>query len=118
MRQIVHLMRVPLVSITMISDFIAHPIQSIARWTGSPSHKYIYAFSEGSADDKKLLGNKGSLLCEMTRMGLPVPPGFVVTTEACNEYFIENKVFSADLTRDIQKGKCFTPCIIPLSLHR
>jgi pyruvate,orthophosphate dikinase len=48
--------------------------------------KYVYAFEEGSAKMKLLLGGKGSNLCEMTRLGLPVPPGFVISTEACVEY--------------------------------
>ncbi len=48
--------------------------------------KYVYAFSEGSKDLKALLGGKGANLAEMTNMGLPVPPGFVVTTEACRAF--------------------------------
>jgi len=50
--------------------------------------KYIYSFSEGSRDMKDLLGGKGANLAEMTKLGLPVPPGFTVTTEACNYYLI------------------------------
>jgi pyruvate,orthophosphate dikinase len=49
----------------------------------SGSHKWVYAFSEGDGKDKKLLGGKGANLCEMTQIGLNVPPGFVITTEAC-----------------------------------
>ncbi|MDT7616128.1 MAG: pyruvate, orthophosphate dikinase [Pseudonocardiales bacterium] len=48
--------------------------------------KYVYAFSEGNKDLKDLLGGKGANLAEMTNMGLPVPPGFVITTEACRTY--------------------------------
>jgi len=48
--------------------------------------KYVYLFHEGHKDQKDLLGGKGANLAEMTNMGLPVPPGFTVTTEACNEY--------------------------------
>ncbi|MDY6794109.1 MAG: pyruvate, phosphate dikinase [Actinomycetota bacterium] len=51
--------------------------------------KYVYDFDEGSAGMKKLLGGKGSNLAEMTRLGLPVPPGFTITTEACNYYSSE-----------------------------
>ncbi len=51
--------------------------------------KYVYMFNEGDGKDKMLLGGKGAGLCEMTRIGLPVPPGFTVTTEACNNYFKE-----------------------------
>ena len=45
--------------------------------------KYVYDFSEGNKDMKDLLGGKGANLAEMTTMGLPVPPGFTITTEAC-----------------------------------
>ena len=45
--------------------------------------RYVYAFAEGSKDDKDLLGGKGANLAEMTSLGLPVPPGFTITTEAC-----------------------------------
>lgn len=48
--------------------------------------KWIYAFEEGNKDQKDLLGGKGANLAEMTRLGLPVPPGFIITTEACQEY--------------------------------
>jgi len=53
--------------------------------------KFVYAFEEGDGKDKKLLGGKGANLCEMTQMGLPVPPGFVISTEACLSYLDENK---------------------------
>jgi len=49
--------------------------------------KYVYDFNEGSADMKYTLGGKGANLAEMTRLGLPVPPGFTITTQACNEYY-------------------------------
>src|SRR5215471_14153505 len=48
--------------------------------------KYVYAFEEGSKEQKYLLGGKGANLAEMTNLGLPVPPGFTITTEACNAY--------------------------------
>jgi pyruvate,orthophosphate dikinase len=48
--------------------------------------KYVFDFTEGNKDQKELLGGKGANLAEMTRMGLPVPPGFTITTEACREY--------------------------------
>jgi pyruvate, orthophosphate dikinase len=51
-----------------------------------PATKYVYAFSEGDARLKDLLGGKGANLAEMTRIGLPVPPGFVITTSACRAY--------------------------------
>src|SRR6266516_4327010 len=48
--------------------------------------KYVYDFSEGNKEMKDLLGGKGANLAEMTNMGLPVPPGFTITTEACQAY--------------------------------
>src|SRR2546423_10504767 len=48
--------------------------------------QYVYAFEEGGKDQKFLLGGKGANLAEMTNMGLPVPPGFTITTEACLAY--------------------------------
>jgi pyruvate,orthophosphate dikinase len=48
--------------------------------------KLVYAFAEGNNDLKNLLGGKGANLAEMTRLGIPVPPGFIITTDACKEY--------------------------------
>ena len=49
-------------------------------------HKWAYLFSEGQADMKQLLGGKGANVAEMMHVGLPVPPGFTITTQACNAY--------------------------------
>ena len=57
------------------------------------THKWVYLFEEGPGDDKSLLGGKGAGLCEMTRAGLPVPPGLIVTTEACNAFLKMTKTF-------------------------
>lgn len=54
--------------------------------------KYVYEFTEGGKDQKDLLGGKGANLAEMTRLGLPVPPGFTVTTEACRRYLADGVV--------------------------
>ncbi|MCB1849283.1 MAG: pyruvate, phosphate dikinase, partial [Gammaproteobacteria bacterium] len=54
--------------------------------------KWVYSFTEGDGKDKKLLGGKGANLCEMTRIGLNVPPGFVITTEACLKYLAAGKL--------------------------
>ncbi|MFR9805464.1 pyruvate, phosphate dikinase [Pseudonocardia sp. RS010] len=54
--------------------------------------KYVYEFTEGGKDQKDLLGGKGANLAEMTRLGLPVPPGFTVTTEACRRYLTDGTV--------------------------
>jgi len=56
--------------------------------------KYVYLFNEGNAEMKSLLGGKGANLAEMTNVGLPVPPGFTITTEACNEYYKSNESFT------------------------
>ncbi len=55
--------------------------------------KWVYLFSEGSAEMRDLLGGKGAGVAEMTRAGLPVPPGFTITTEACNAYYAAGKQF-------------------------
>ncbi len=52
-----------------------------------PADKWVYLFSEGDGKNKRLLGGKGAGLCEMTQIGLPVPPGFVITTQTCLQYF-------------------------------
>jgi pyruvate, orthophosphate dikinase len=56
-------------------------------------HKWVYVFEDGNGENKSLFGGKGAGLCEMTRAGLPVPPGLIVTTEACNAYYDNNKQF-------------------------
>src|SRR5436853_4331573 len=56
-------------------------------------HKWVYLFSEGNAKMRDLLGGKGAGVSEMTNAGLPVPPGFTITTEACNAYYEANKQF-------------------------
>ena len=53
-------------------------------------NKLVYSFAEGDGKNKKLLGGKGANLCEMTQIGINVPPGFVITTEACLEYLDGN----------------------------
>ncbi|MDR2940333.1 MAG: pyruvate, phosphate dikinase, partial [Clostridiales bacterium] len=65
------------------------------------SIKYVYMFSEGNASMKNLLGGKGSNLAEMTNLGLPVPQGFIVTTEACTLYNTSGKVLSEDIRKQI-----------------
>ena len=66
--------------------------------------KWVYLFEEGSGDDKSLLGGKGAGLCEMTRAGLPVPPGLIVTTEACNAFFANGKKFPDGLWDQVTEG--------------
>ncbi len=63
--------------------------------------KFVYSFNEGSKDMKDLLGGKGANLAEMTKIGLPVPFGFTVTTEACNRYYEEDKTIGDDIVTSI-----------------
>ena len=63
--------------------------------------KYVYLFSEGNKDMRELLGGKGANLAEMTSLGLPVPRGFTITTEACNKYYADNKQLSDDIKEQI-----------------
>ena len=66
--------------------------------------KYVYFFNEGNKDMKKLLGGKGANLAEMTRMGLPVPRGFTITTEACIEYTKGDKKFPSGLNEQVNEN--------------
>ena len=59
--------------------------------------KWVYLFAEGNAKMRDLLGGKGAGVAEMTNAGLPVPPGFTITTEACNTYYADGKQFPAGL---------------------
>jgi pyruvate,orthophosphate dikinase len=71
-----------------------------AAATGTPG-KLIYTFAEGNAQMRALLGGKGAGLAEMTNAGLPVPPGFTITTEACNAYYAAGKELPAGLWDDV-----------------
>lgn len=66
--------------------------------------KMVYQFEEGDPKNKKLLGGKGAGLCGMTKIKLPVPPGFVVTTEACNEYYANKKKLPKGLMEQVVKN--------------
>jgi len=65
------------------------------------AHKYVYLFSEGNASMKNLLGGKGANLAEMTNLGLPVPQGFTVSTEACTRYYEDGKKIADDIMAQI-----------------
>ena len=72
------------------------------------SPKYVYFFGNGSADGraemKHLLGGKGANLAEMTNLGIPVPPGFTITTEVCNLYYKNNKQYPEGLAEEIEQN--------------
>src|ERR1700733_6499086 len=70
---------------TRLSDVLVPP--STGGTASSKKTKAIYFFEEGTGDQKDLLGGKGAGLAEMTRAGLPVPPGFIITTEQCLEFY-------------------------------
>ena len=66
--------------------------------------KQVYFFNEGDGKNKKLLGGKGAGLCEMTRLKLPVPPGFVITTEVCKKYYENGKKLPSNLLAQVKKN--------------
>ena len=87
------------------------------------SKKYVYLFKEGNADMRELLGGKGANLAEMTNLGLPIPQGFTVSTEACTEYYkdgktineeIQNQIFEALRNLEEMQGKKFGDTSDPL----
>lgn len=70
------------------------------------SVKYVYSFNEGSKEMKSLLGGKGANLAEMTKIGLPVPPGFTITTESCIDYYENNKTIKQEIINQIEEKLC------------
>ena len=66
--------------------------------------KYVYLFTEGSAKMRELLGGKGANLAEMTNIGLPVPQGFTISTEACTQYYEDGKQINADIQAEIMEN--------------
>src|SRR5256885_15451582 len=80
--------------------------QAVARKQKSP--RYVYNFGDGKADGdggmKPLLGGKGANLAEMTRIGLPVPPGFTITTEVCTYFYAHKRSYPPPLQGEIEKG--------------
>ena len=66
--------------------------------------KWVYLFKEGNADMRNLLGGKGANLAEMTNLGLPIPQGFTVTTEACTDYYNQGKKISDEIVAQIEEG--------------
>ena len=65
------------------------------------SKKFVYLFKEGNATMRELLGGKGANLAEMTAIGLPVPQGFTVTTEACTQYYEDGRKINDDIKAEI-----------------
>lgn len=65
--------------------------------------KYVYNFEEGNAGMKYLLGGKGSNLCEMTNMNIPVPPGFILSVDACNKYQEDDLSMNKEMVKEYLK---------------
>src|SRR5436190_3416747 len=91
------------------------PVRSLARRTESKTtrskkkaSRFVYFFGDGRADGdgrmKPLLGGKGANLAEMTRIGLPVPPGFTITTEVCTWYYAHKRTYPPSLQAEVEKG--------------
>ena len=66
--------------------------------------KFVYLFKEGDASMRELLGGKGANLAEMTKIGLPVPQGFTVTTEACTQYYEDGRTINAEIQAEIMEN--------------
>ena len=98
------------------------------------THKYVYLFSEGNGSMRELLGGKGANLAEMTNLGMPVPQGFTVTTEACTQYYNDGRQINADIqarststwarwrpsvarSSPIPRTPCWFPCAPAPALH-
>ena len=67
-------------------------------------HKYVYLFKEGNGQMRELLGGKGANLAEMTKLGLPVPQGFTVSTEACTQYYEDGRKINDDIKAEIMEN--------------
>ena len=65
------------------------------------SKKYVYTFAEGNRDMRELLGGKGANLAEMTNIGMPVPQGFTITTEACTQYYEDGQKINDEIMAEI-----------------
>ena len=90
------------------------------------ANKWVYLFTEGNANMRELLGGKGANLAEMTGLGLPVPQGFTITTEACTQYYEDGREINAEIQAQINEyiekmeeitGKKFGDKENPLLLH-
>ena len=67
--------------------------------------KYVYMFTEGNGSMRELLGGKGANLAEMTNLGMPVPQGFTITTEACNRYYEDNETIAPEILSEVKAAK-------------
>ena len=85
-----------------------------------PMHKYVYLFTEGNGSMRELLGGKGANLAEMTNIGLPVPQGFTISTEACTQYYEDGRQINADIQArapertETSRGFSLSPNFLPV----
>ena len=91
------------------------------------SKKFVYLFSEGNGKMRELLGGKGANLAEMTGLGMPVPQGFTITTEACTQYYEDGRQINDEIMAEIMEyivkmegvtGKKFGDLENPLQIGR
>src|ERR671930_613289 len=84
----------------------ARQTRSARRTKKTTAPRYVYYFGDGHADGtgkmKPLLGGKGANLHEMTRIGLPVPPGFTITTELCTYFYDNNRTYPSELKKQVE----------------
>src|ERR1043166_1134142 len=86
----------------------ARPVRKAAKQKAPPAGKWVYAFGGGKAEGKagmrNLLGGKGAGLAEMANLGLPVPPGFTITTEVCTHYYANDRQYPKALKSQVEAG--------------
>ena len=68
------------------------------------SHKYVYLFTEGNGSMRELLGGKGANLAEMTSLGMPVPQGFTISTEACTKYYEDGRSINDEIMGQVYEA--------------
>ncbi len=87
---------------------VRKPAAKSAKKSAVKAHKYVYSWGDGKADGhggmKPLLGGKGANLAEMSRIGLPVPPGFTVTTEVCTYFYANKRTYPVELQKQMETG--------------
>src|SRR6201996_5052971 len=86
----------------------AKPVKSTSKAKISKKPRYVYYFGDGKADGdgkmKPLLGGKGANLAEMTRIGLPVPPGFTISTEVCTYFYANKRTYPPAMQMQVEDG--------------
>ena len=73
------------------------------------SEKYVYSFDEGKGVGKAILGGKGSNMADMVALGLPIPPGFTISTKVCEVYYENKKTYPQEVLDQIEEKLCSIP---------